>query len=938
MKKENFDVGWRFHLESDTDVKSEFGFRKNQEATGFAARGYDCSAWRTVRLPHDWGVELGYDLNADPSHGHRPISPFRRKETDESGRPTEEKSYPIGWYRKEFFVDAQEDGQRFVLIFDGVFRDCMVWINGAYLDRHLSGYTGFSLDITDHIAFGEKNNIAVRVDASQFEGWWYEGAGIYRHVWLCKCQPIHIPFGETAVRPEIDGRVTINTQVQNEAEFPAVGEVRCRIYGPDGCCCAETVTGFAAEPFSGVQISLVMQVESPQLWDIDAPFLYRAELTVLYNGAEQDQEQNSFGFREIRFDAEQGCFLNGRHIEMNGMCVHQDFAGVGVALPDRLHAYKIEKLKEMGVNAYRTSHHPPAPELLDACDRLGVLVMDEHRECSSSPEGLRQMEALVRRDRNHPCVVLWSIGNEEHQIQSNSFGTRAAKTMVRLIRRLDPTRAVTFGGNNGIDYEGINSVVDVRGLNYIHMDGTTFVKDYHSAHPQQPMLGSEEASAVMARGKYCTDMEKGFVCAYDENTMPWGSTAEGWWKFYHKTPYLCGAFAWTGFDYRGEPSPFSRQDSCSNFGIIDLCGFPKDVFYYYQSWWTSRPVLHLFPHWNHKVGENVRVVAYTNCDKVELVLNGGKVGETAVLEDGHAEFTVAFQPGTLTAIGYKNGQELLRDCRVTAGVPAGLSLSADRAAVSPDGDVSLVEVQLFDAEKNPVYHTEKEIFFRVHGGRIIGVGNGDPTSTEAEQFLDTVESTPLYGWSRRVGDRMVPVDVSETCTEARKERPDSTIVEVEQGHSYFKDNRRLVWNTPQVQEETKEYSVTFPADGQKSELYFPRIYGGYRVYLNGQLVAEGGKDEILKQAGMDWTSPLLEIETVVGINELRVECSSDSGRCGIYEGVYVQRTAAAQWKRSTFGGKCLALVESADKNITIEAFGEGLEPATLSVSLTSAQN
>lgn len=305
------------------------------------------------------------------------------------------------------------------------------------------------------------------------------------------------------------------------------------------------------------------------------------------------------------------------------MCVHQDFAGVGVALPDRITQYKIEKLKEMGVNAYRSSHHPPSPALLDACDRLGMLVMDEHRQTSSTPEGLRQLTALVKRDRNHPCVILWSIGNEEHQIQSNEFGERAAKTMIRTIRQLDDTRAVTYGGNNGADFEGINGVVDVRGINYIRLVGD--VDAYHAAHPGQPIIGSEEASVVMARGIYKNDPQTGYVSAYDENTMSWGSTAEGWWKFYHARPYLCGAFVWTGFDYRGEPSPFVNQDSCSNFGIMDLCGFPKDVYYYYQSWWTAEPVLHLMPHWNHTPGEPVRVVVYTNCDAVELWLNQRKL-------------------------------------------------------------------------------------------------------------------------------------------------------------------------------------------------------------------------------------------------------------------------------------------------------------------------
>ncbi|MFR5072326.1 MAG: ribosomal protein S18-alanine N-acetyltransferase [Bianqueaceae bacterium] len=449
-----FYQDWTFYLQAETDPEVEYGFLKHQEASLFASRHFDSSSWQKIELPHDWGVELPFDRNADPSHGHRPISEQRGNFADENGTPLRTKAYPIGWYRKNFVVGEDKRDRRFILAFEGVYRDCMVWVNGAYIDGHLSGYTGFSLDITDQIAFGESNSIAVRVDASQYEGWWYEGAGIYRHVWLYEAGPVHIPLEETYIRAFVSGEIAIHTKVSNQLEQSGVYEVEAAVTAPDGRKFSLGVEEVQPNPWEVLDVQLSGVISNPILWELENPQLYTLTLTIYREGIPLDEETTSFGFRDIVFDAEKGCFLNGRHIEIQGVCVHQDFAGVGVALPDRITQYKIEKLKEMGVNAYRSSHHPPSPALLDACDRLGMLVMDEHRQTSSTPEGLRQLTALVKRDRNHPCVILWSIGNEEHQIQSNEFGERAAKTMIRTIRQLDDTRAVTYGGNNGADFEG----------------------------------------------------------------------------------------------------------------------------------------------------------------------------------------------------------------------------------------------------------------------------------------------------------------------------------------------------------------------------------------------------------------------------------------------------------------------------------------------------
>ena len=923
MIRHIFDQDWTFYLQAETDPEVEYGFLKHQEASLFASRHFDSSSWQKIELPHDWGVELPFDRNADPSHGHRPISEQRGNFSDENGTPLRTKAYPIGWYRKNFVVGEDKRDRRFILAFEGVYRDCMVWVNGAYIDGHLSGYTGFSLDITDQIAFGESNSIAVRVDASQYEGWWYEGAGIYRHVWLYEAGPVHIPLEETYIRAFVSGEIAIHTKVSNQLEQSGVYGVEAAVTAPDGRKFSLGVEEVQPNPWEVLDVQLSGVISNPILWELENPQLYTLTLTIYREGIPLDEETTSFGFRDIVFDAENGCFLNGRHIEIQGVCVHQDFAGVGVALPDRITQYKIEKLKEMGVNAYRSSHHPPSPALLDACDRLGMLVMDEHRQTSSTPEGLRQLTALVKRDRNHPCVILWSIGNEEHQIQSNEFGERAAKTMIRTIRQLDDTRAVTYGGNNGADFEGINGVVDVRGINYIRLVGD--VDAYHAAHPGQPIIGSEEASVVMARGIYKNDPQTGYVSAYDENTMSWGSTAEGWGKFYHARPYLCGAFVWTGFDYRGEPSPFVNQDSCSNFGIMDLCGFPKDVYYYYQSWWTAEPVLHLMPHWNHTPGEPVRVVVYTNCDAVELWLNQKKIGEQRVERDGCAHFATIFEPGELMAIGYQGGKEILRDICVTAEEPAVIRIQPDRNEVAADGDVAILTVQLEDAHGTPVPHADRLLYFRVQGGVPIGVGNGDPVSTEPEVFPDLVEDHPLGEWFLRQGGIVIPVSVETPCQEKPWGRQDlMEITEVEEGHPAFNDRKRLIWSVQSSPEECKEYTVSFQGEGGKAQLVFKKIYGEYEIRLNGTQIA-AGKDHSTKHRDRDWSSCVLDVSLVKGENRLTVVCKSSTGRCGLHDGVYRRSTRRAVWSRSTFGGKCMLLVRSQQEPIHVEAFGQGLE-------------
>jgi len=461
--------------------------------------------------------------------------------------------------------------------------------------------------------------------------------------------------------------------------------------------------------------------------------MYRLVTTVSASAAEADRYETPFGIRSVRFDPDNGFFLNGKRVEIKGTCNHQDHAGVGCALPDRIHSFRIEKLKGMGSNAYRTSHNPVAPELLDAADRLGMLVLSETRTMSSSPEGLSQLERLIRRDRNHPSVVLWSLGNEEPE-QGEPRGARIVRTMRRLVRRLDPSRLVTVAMDKHWG-KGISGSVDVQGFNYLS-DGPE-MDEFHKRFPKQPTIGTEVASTLATRGIHSTDKERSYFSAYDVNAPEWGAVAEHWWKTYADRPWVAGGFVWTGFDYRGEPTTYAWPCVNSAFGILDTCGFPKDDYFYYQAWWSGKPTLHLLPHWNwpEREGQEIEVWCHTNLERVELLLNGRSLGTQEVPHNSHLCWKVKYAPGVLEARGFQNGRRVLTARRETVGQAAGIVLVPDRQAISADGeDVAMIEVRVVDQEGRVAPQADNEITFRVSGaGKLIGVGNGNPTSHEADK-------------------------------------------------------------------------------------------------------------------------------------------------------------------------------------------------------------
>jgi len=730
------DFNWRFQLGNARDIQGDFNFGRLAREGTFAKSGragavtyanFDDSAWRTIDLPHDWAVELPFESAPAmiSEHGAKPL-----------GRDFPDTS--VGWYRRTIALAPSDAGKRITIEFDGVFRQAAVFFNGFYLGTNFSGYAPFRFDITDFATPGQKNILTLRVDASMSESWYYEGAGIYRHVWLVKTAPVHLASWSHCVRSELAGKhaaISILADVLNETDKAQQCTLLSNILSPVG----EVVATARSEsiqipPFGRHGFVMKTQVADPQLWSTEHTQteqpLYRAVTRVQSGNTIVDDEETTFGIRSLRWDATDGFFLNGSPLKLKGTCNHQDHAGVGAALPDRLQHYRIERLREFGSNAYRTTHNPPTPELLDACDRLGMMVMCETRMFSSSPEGFSELERMVMRFRNHPSVILWSIGNEEPE-QGPLHGEKIAYSMRQRVRELDSTRFVTLP-MNGSWGEGASCAVDVQGFNYFQGDMEAFRRKF----PNQPCVFSEIGSVHCTRGIYQNDEARGYFNAYDDNHASYSSTAEAWWKYTLARPWLSGGFVWAGFDYRGE-SKHPWPTIGSHSGIFDTCGFPKDNYYYYRAWWGNEPVLHLFPHWNWngREGQEIDVWCHSNLDSVELFLNGESQGSKRVEQNSHVSWKIRYSPGVLEARGQKTGGASLTQKRETTGAPARIRMHADRTSIAADSeDVSVLTVKVLDGEGRVVPTASNMIYFKVSGpGRLLGLGNGDPSCDELDK-------------------------------------------------------------------------------------------------------------------------------------------------------------------------------------------------------------
>ena len=728
-----FDFGWKFTFGNGADPSKDLGFGFGQgdfAKTGdfeFAKAKFDDSKWRTLNLPHDWAVELPFVNDKElESHGFKPL-----------GRRNPETS--VGWYRRAFDISESDKGRRIWVEFDGAFRDVIVFVNGCFIGRNDNGYAPFRFDLTDFLAYGKKNYIVARVDASFGDGWFYEGAGIYRHVWLTKTDAVYLGKWESYVRSEVNGNsaaLTLGTVVRNDGDKAESAAVKWQIVDATGKTVATAQAPAQSVAADGsATFNATARLANAALWSVETPNLYQAIVTVDAGGKTRDAERVSFGVRTTKFTADKGFFLNGKPVKIMGTCNHQDHAGVGAAVPDALQWFRLAVLREMGGNAVRTSHNIPTPEWVEACDRMGMMMMCETRQMSSNAEGMAQLEAMVKRYRNSPSIIMWSIGNEEGQMQSGMAeqGARVGAEMVRLCHELDPTRVVS-AAVNGNNRQGVSDALDIIGFNY----ALKLPDGYHKDFPNRPIYGSETSSAIGTRGVYSSDKLRNTVNSYD-GVVPWGETAEEWWKFYGTREWLAGGFAWTGFDYRGEPTPYGWPSINSQFGIVDMCGYPKDNYYYYRAWWGKDPVVHVFPHWNWdgREGDEISVWVYSNLDEVELFLNGKSLGSQKVPQLGHVGWKVRYEPGSIEARGSRDGKVVLTDKRETTGAAGSIRLSADRNEINADGeDVVVIKVEGLDKEGRLVPIANDHIGFKVTGnGVLIGVGNGDPNCQESDKAL-----------------------------------------------------------------------------------------------------------------------------------------------------------------------------------------------------------
>lgn len=739
--RENFDFNWQFHKGDIamkrvvkagsqgglTDIHAKIiavkdttiDYNNIKSANIFYSRD-----WKEVDLPHDWAVEGTYvhnnSLGSQPgANGYLPTG--------------------IGFYRKEFEIPKTDKGKKISIEFEGIFRNSTVWVNGFLIGHHLSGYTPSNYDLTDVLRYGNegKNVILVKVDARQPEGWWYEGCGIYRHVWLIITDRLHVArFGTYVTTPEVSknkATVSIKTTLKNEYKVAKNITLVSKIINNKGTVLDTKTSILSIDPFSQTEISQKGKIKKPLLWSPETPTLYKIITEVLTDGKVVDTYKTTFGVRTIKFTT-QGFFLNGKRYLVKGTANHQGFAGVGVALPDKLNDYKIKLLKEMGSNAYRCAHNPPSPEFLEACDRLGMLVLDENRLLSSSEEGLEDLKTMLYRDRNHPSIFMWSMENEEW-IEGTVTGRRILQTMVETTHKIDPTRPVTAAMNHGRHENGYSDVLDVVGYNYGDK-GMAYVKD-HTKYPNRIEFCTESTSFVSTRGEYENNWEKGYVSNLTKWEPNWGPFPGEDWADIVKYPYLGGTFVWSGFDYRGEPTPYLWPCVSSQFGIMDVCGFPKDGYYAYKAAWTNKPVVHIFPHWNWpgKVGDSIKVHCYTNCQEVGLFLNGKSIGKQIAVPFHQLIWTLVYEPGKLEAWGYKGGKVVTKDIVETTTAPSQVALNSDCNTLKADGcDVAVIRVAIKDAKGRVVPTADNLVKFSIEGpGKIIGTGNGNPSSHEPDK-------------------------------------------------------------------------------------------------------------------------------------------------------------------------------------------------------------
>jgi beta-galactosidase len=713
--------GWRFH-EGDIPFPvisghgNTYNHAKAGAASGAASPTFDDSEWPAVTVPHDFASFQAPDRAANVSQGYRKRG--------------------VGWYRTLLRFDEADRGRHIELQLDGISTLATVWFNGSEVAHVWSGYRSIYIDVTAFATYGDVlNSLVVRADANAQQGWWYEGAGIYRNTRVVKRAPVHIVTDGVFAHPVKAGdawTVPLETALYNIDKTPQAVQVETVLFDAGGREVARHAAAATVGVLAQAVVTGTLAVAAPRLWSLEERNLYTVRTRVLGGGRVLDETTTRCGFRTQRFDAEQGFFLNERHVKLQGVCIHQDHAGVGVAVPYGVLDYRMRRLKELGVNAIRCSHNAQDRRFYELCDELGFLVMDENRVFNPAPEHMDELTWLVRCHRNHPSIILWSVFNEE-PMQATEQGYEMVRRMSAAVRTLDTSRPVTAAMNFG-QFEPVNvaKAVDVVGFNY-QLD--TY-DAFHKAFPTVPMTSSEDTSAFMTRGEYKTDPARHVIASYDDDAAGWGSTHRAGWKAIAERPFVAGGFVWTGFDYHGEPTPHEWPSNSSYFGIMDLCGFEKTAFWLHQAQWRREPVLHLAPHWNWEgqEGKPVTVMALHNLDEVEVFLNGRSLGRQKGDIYEMNRWQVAYAPGTLSAIGWRGGKEAARFAIETAGAPVALKLTPDRDTMLGDGiDAQPFRVEVLDARGRHVPLARHQVRFAVAGGDIIGLGNGNPTDTASEK-------------------------------------------------------------------------------------------------------------------------------------------------------------------------------------------------------------
>lgn len=872
--------GWRFSMEDHSVLPEKkthdtvYELTKSGSLKGPAASGYDDSGWLPVSLPHDWAASGEFSEDAISNHGS--------------------KARGTGWYRLRFCLEPEDCSRRIYLYFEGMSADAVIYMNGLLVKRNFSGYNSFSVDISDCANYGITPNIlTVQINASSWEGWWYEGAGIYRNVWLIKKAPVHISEQGVFLKPEkVDGGWTLSVETDITCCHTECRGITLthQIYAPDG-----TEAGIIRKELSSCKNGEVhdvskIEIPAPVLWDIESPVLYTVHTSVEDLEGELDFQENIFGLRTIRFDAQTGFWLNGKNLKLKGFCNHQDHTGVGVAVPYSVKEFRIQKLQKSGANAYRCAHNPD-PDILEICDRLGMLVMEENRIFSSEEENLRGLAGVVKRARNHPCVILYSLGNEEFWF-GNEKGRKIAQSMAAVVKVFDETRPITAAFSGGfLEPSGAVEAVDVVGINYNELWYDSFRKQF----PDKPVFGSETVSAYAVRGVYENDAAAHLLAGYDREKAAWGAHVRDMWQDICSRPYMAGTFAWTGFDYRGEPSPFQWPSVASFFGAWDSCGFAKDAAYIYQALWSKKPMARILSPWADRkyIGKDIDVMVATNGDFVKLWANDKLAAEGPVNPYRQFTCTIPCAEGELRAESYCGGALIAKDMQRTAGDAAKLRVFAEQES-GTQADAAIFRIEVQDAEGNLSPEADMLLHFVVENGEIIGVGNGDPNSHEpdiaafrhafhglAQVIVALTGRGPVRltatseGLASDSGEVfLLPYDhvpsiapVAETvvdgwrfCSRIFDEKPSGSVeLEVNDMNSYMpvsfnnQPPRELMFQKEKygLYAVQPHFSDTQPGDS----FYFQHINGSFWVYVDGTLIQEcaetnNGPSQVMLPAGL----------------------------------------------------------------------------------------